>query len=152
MESEPIRPTKKQQELLEYLRIFIVEHGYGPSYREIMLGCNYTSVATVAVHVNNLISRGHLRKNGRSARSLEIVGDTQPSVAKLQTNEIKPAEEKWLTEKIDYIFKQAEQDNKITESVLSNLKTLVEALKVMGLESASLSFKLRLADIKKRII
>ena len=152
MESEPIRPTKKQQELLEYLRIFIVEHGYGPSYREIMLGCNYTSVATVAVHVNNLISRGHLRKNGRSARSLEIVGDTQPSVAKLQTNEIKPAEEKWLTEKIDYIFKQAEQDSKITESVLSNLKTLVEALKVMGLESASLSFKLRLANIKKRII
>lgn len=152
MESEPIRPTKKQQELLEYLRIFIVEHGYGPSYREIMLGCNYTSVATVAVHVNNLISRGHLRKNGRSARSLEIVGDTQPSVAKLQTNEIKPAEEKWLTEKIDYIFKQAEQDSEITESVLSNLKTLVEALKVMGLESASLSFKLRLADIKKRII
>ena len=152
MESEPIRPTKKQQELLEYLRIFIVEHGYGPSYREIMLGCNYTSVATVAVHVNNLISRGHLRKNGRSARSLEIVGDTQPSVAKLQTNEIKPAEEKWLTEKIDYIFKQAEQDSEITESVLSNLKTLVEALKVMGLESASLSFKLRLANIKKRII
>ena len=152
MESEPIRPTKKQQELLEYLRIFIVEHGYGPSYREIMLGCNYTSVATVAVHVNNLISRGHLRKNGRSARSLEIVGDTQPNVPKLQTNEIKPAEEKWLTEKIDYIFKQAEQDSKITESVLSNLKTLVEALKVMGLESASLSFKLRLANIKKRII
>ena len=152
MESEPIRPTKKQQELLEYLRIFIVEHGYGPSYREIMLGCNYTSVATVAVHVNNLISRGHLRKNGRSARSLEIVGDTQPSVPKLQTNEVKPADEKWLTEKIDYIFKQAEQDSKITESVLSNLKTLVEALKVMGLESASLSFKLRLANIKKRII
>jgi SOS-response transcriptional repressor LexA len=146
-----VRPTKKQQLLLEFLQTFIAEHGYGPSYREIMAGCNYTSVATVAVHVNNLIARGHLRKNGRSARSLEIVGDLKLAIPKLQTNEIKPAEEKWLTEKIDYMFKQAEEDTNITIESINNLKILVDALKVMGLESVSLSFNSRLNDLKKRV-
>ncbi len=148
---KPVRPTKKQQELVEYLQKFIVEHGYGPSYREIMVGCNYTSVATVAVHVKNLIARGQLRKNGRSARSLEIVGDLKSSTAKLQTNEIKPAEEKWLTEKIDYMFKQLEENTIITSDSLNNLKILVDGLKVMGLENVALSFNTRLSDIKKRL-
>ena len=54
-EPKTIRPTKKQRELLTYIENFINEHGYSPSYREIMAGQNYTSVATVALHVNNLI-------------------------------------------------------------------------------------------------
>ena len=57
-----VRPTKKQRELLGYIEAFIAEHGYSPSYREIMNGLSYTSVATVALHVHNLIKRGHLRK------------------------------------------------------------------------------------------
>ena len=68
-----VRPTKKQRQLLEYIAGFIDEHGYSPSYREIMNGCDYTSVATVALHVNSLIKRGHLRKRDHSARSLEVV-------------------------------------------------------------------------------
>src|ERR1700749_1270636 len=68
-----VRPTKKQKELLTFIEGFINEHGYSPSYREIMNGLNYTSVATVALHVGNLISRGHLRKRDHSARSLEVV-------------------------------------------------------------------------------
>ena len=62
-----IRPTKKQKELLAYIQIFIEQHGYSPSYREIMNGLHYTSVATVSLHVNNLIKRGHLRKRDHSA-------------------------------------------------------------------------------------
>ncbi len=150
-ENKSLRPTKKQQMLLEYLQTFIVEHGYGPSYREIMVGCNYTSVATVAVHINNLIIRGHLRKNGRSARSLEIVGDVTPVAPKLQTNEIKPVEEKWLTDKIDYQFKQIEQSTEVSQIQLNNLKTLIESLNILGLSSASSAFNVRLGDIKKRI-
>ena len=65
-----VRPTKKQHDLLEFIEAFIAQHGYSPSYREIMNGLNYTSVATVALHVNSLIKRGHLAKRDRSARSL----------------------------------------------------------------------------------
>ena len=49
--SVPVRPTKKQKELLSFIEAFINEHGYSPSYREIMNGLSYTSVATVALHV-----------------------------------------------------------------------------------------------------
>ncbi len=153
MEEKTItRPTKKQQQLLEFIENFINEHGYGPSYREIMSGCSYTSVATVAVHVNNLITRGHLRKNGRSARSLEIVNPSLSSTPKLQTNAITPAEEKWLIEKVSYLFKQAEEGQVITGSQLSDLQTLVNSLKILGLEGASFSFIDRLNQLKQRII
>src|SRR5579884_2180434 len=106
-EKQTVRPTKKQKELLSFIETFIGEHGYSPSYREIMAGLNYTSVATVALHVNSLIKRGHLVKRDRSARSLEVV--SRSDITKLATNQISPAEEKWLVEKIHYFFANAEQ-------------------------------------------
>ncbi len=51
-DSVVIRPTMRQKQLLQFIAEFIAEHGYSPSYREIMRGCGYTSVATVALHVN----------------------------------------------------------------------------------------------------
>ena len=48
--SNSTRPTKKQKLLLEYIEAFIAQHGYSPSYREIMNGVGYSSVATVAAH------------------------------------------------------------------------------------------------------
>lgn len=144
------RPTKKQRELLTFIQEFVTQHGYGPSYREIMAGCNYSSVATVALHVGNLIKRGHLRKNGRSARSLEVV-DAQDVPEKIQTNEVKPAEEKWLIEKIDYRFSQAEAVPATTQAELDNLYVLVGSLKVLGLEGAASSFALRLTELKKKL-
>lgn len=67
------RPSKKQQELFEFIDSFIKNHGYGPSYREIMRALDYKSVSTVAVHVDGLITRGLLQKKDNSARSLEVV-------------------------------------------------------------------------------
>ncbi len=147
--SPQVRPTKKQQELLLYIQEFVIAHGYGPSYREIMRGCNYTSVATVALHVNNLVARGHLIKKGRSARSLEVVNAPELP-EKLHTNDIKPADEKWLTDKIDYKFKQAEDSIEILPTTIEELQVLIASLKVLGLEGASSSFALRLTKLKKK--
>ncbi len=72
-QSAAINPTKKQYELLLFIDNFIKDNGYGPSYREIMRALNYKSVSTVAVHIDSLISRGHLRKRDNSARSLEVI-------------------------------------------------------------------------------
>ena len=91
---EKTRPTKKQKELLEFIEGFINQHGYSPSYREIMTGLNYNSVATVSLHINNLIKRGHLLKRDHSARSLEVASPSENP--KITTNTVKPAEEKWL--------------------------------------------------------
>ena len=144
-----IRPTKKQRELLTFIAAFINEHGYSPSYREIMQGLNYTSVATVALHVNNLITRGHLRKRDRSARSLEVVEPL--GLPKVTSNEIKPGEEKWLVGKIEHLFKQAEQAAGVSQSDIDQLYVLVGALKVLNLEGAAQSFIPRLSSLKSHM-
>lgn len=145
--SDKVRPTKKQYELLRFVETFVAEKGYGPSYREIMAGCDYTSVATVALHVNNLIKRGHLRKKDRSARSLEVVDKSELPEPKIQTNQIKPSEEKWLVEHVEYLFTQAE-NSRPTDVEMDNLYVLVGALKVLGLEGAANSFIPRLSKLK----
>lgn len=146
--SETIRPTKKQRQTLTYIEEFIGEHGYSPSYREIMTGCNYTSVATVSLHVNNLIKRGHLRKRDHSARSLEVVkSDYQDN---FKTSKIEDAEEKWLVKKVDYYFSRAEQEGKLPDQQLDQLYVLVGSLKVLGLEGAAQSFMPRLAELKRK--
>ncbi len=133
-----VRPTKKQRELLTFIEHFIVEHGYSPSYREIMAGCDYTSVATVALHVNSLITRGHLRKREHSARSLEVVNPNE--AAKLASNEIKPADEKWLIQKVEFYFVKLEQAAIVEQAQLDELYVLIGALKVLGLAGAAQSF------------
>lgn len=146
---ETIRPTKKQTELLDYIGAFISEHGYSPSYREIMNGLNYNSVATVALHVTSLIKRGHLRKRDRSARSLELVEGTEKPA--LTTNQIKPGEEKWLVAKIDHYFQIAEQSGQLEPRHLDELYVLIGALKVLGLDGAAQSFIPRLTAVKSKM-
>ncbi len=139
---QPIRPTKKQRELLAFINDFIEKHGYSPSYREIMTGLNYTSVATVALHVNSLIKRGQLKKRDRSARSLEVISGNPNPV--LLTNEVKPNQEKWLVEKVEHAFRVVEGSAVHTTQEIEDLQLLVGALRVLGLEGASQSFLNRL--------
>ncbi len=148
-ENQTLRPTKKQKELLTYIEGFIAEHGYSPSYREIMTGLNYTSVATVSLHVGNLITRGHLRKRDKSARSLEVVQMAEPT--KVTSNQIAPGEEKWLVEKVEHAFAQVENlGGELLESSFDHLYVLIGALKVLGLEGAAQSFMPRLSALKQR--
>ena len=144
--ADSIRPTKKQQQLLRYIGAFIAEQGYSPSYREIMKGCGYNSVATVALHVDSLIKRGHLRKRDRSARSLEVV-DAKIE-AKVSSNKISESQEKWLVEKVDHYFKQVEQASDAAPHKVDELYVLVGALKVLGLEGAASAFIARLTAMK----
>ena len=145
--SVTIRPTKKQQALLEFIAQFIAEHGYSPSYREIMTGLGYTSVATVALHVNNLIKRGHLQKRERSARSLEVV--SEEGEKQLLTNQIKVTEEKWLVDIVEARFYGVENCRQPQAKDIDSLYVLVGALKVLGFEGAVQSFIPRLASIGK---
>ena len=148
-EATTVRPTKKQKELLTFIEGFIAEHGYSPSYREIMNGLNYTSVATVSLHVGNLIKRGHLRKRDRSARSLEVVHTTD--TGKITTNQVAPGEEKWLVEKVEHAFQQLENlGGELKEASIDHLYVLVGALKVLGLDGAAQSFIPRLTALKER--
>lgn len=148
-EKQTTRPTKKQKELLTFIEQFIAEHGYSPSYREIMTGLNYTSVATVSLHVNNLIKRGHLNKKDRSARSLEVIAAEEK--LKVTSNQVAPGEEKWLVEKVEHAFQQVETAGaELAENSLDHLYVLIGALKVLGLDGAAQSFMPRLTALKQK--
>lgn len=72
--------TKKQKHMLDFIRQFESEFGYSPTFREMMEGLNYSSVATVAQHVENLLAKGFLHKGNNEARSIQLVDadvDTQ---------------------------------------------------------------------------
>lgn len=136
------RSTKRQKELLEFVDMFIKEHGYGPSYREIMRALGYKSVSTVATHIDGLIAKGYLRKTTHSARSLEVVtskygsGDAKvaaPSAAK----------ERWLVEAVEARFAQYDAHN--TPQLLDELFVLVGALKVLGFDGAYEAMRVKLA-------
>jgi SOS-response transcriptional repressor LexA len=111
-----IRPTKKQRELLEFIDGFIKQHSYSPSYREIMSGLAYTSVATVALHVNSLIKRGHLAKRTGKARSLEVV--------KHQEVDEDVEHRKWVKRKVAAYLKLIEDGKK--ESVGQEVQLVLE--------------------------
>jgi SOS-response transcriptional repressor LexA len=146
-----IRPTKKQRELLTFIEVFIGEHGYSPSYREVMSGLGYTSVASVALHINSLIKRGHLRKRDRSARSLEVV-KVKSSSSESLIGPVSEGQEKWLAIQIDFYFQTAEKSKALSQRQLDELYVLVGALRVLGLEGAAQSFLPRLAELKNRLI
>ena len=65
--------TKKQQAVLNFLEDFTEENGYSPSYREIQAGLGLSSVSAVAEHIDNMVSKGILRKVPGAARSLEVL-------------------------------------------------------------------------------
>jgi SOS-response transcriptional repressor LexA len=138
-DTKKTRPTKKQHELLEYLREFISEHGYSPSYREVMKGCNYTSVATVALHINNLIKRGHVVKRDKSARSLEVVS------GKVESKDSKSNHKNELVKEIESRFKKLEKE--VTEEVLNEVYVLVGALKILGHPDASRAYATRINSL-----
>jgi len=140
-------PTKRQRELLEFIKHFISEKGYGPSYREIMRGLDYKSVSTVAIHVNNLIIEGYLKKTDRSARSLEVVGEN--TINKVKLDEISPAQEKWLIDFVSAKFKQVEKSPDQTQ--VDELFVLVGALSILGFYEATESFKAKLKLIGKGV-
>ena len=145
-----IRPTMRQKQLLQFIADFISEHGYSPSYREIMRGCGYTSVATVALHVNSLIKRGHLVKRDNSARSLEVISVESDDML-IDTENISASDEKWLVKIIDAKFKLAEHAGRIEQQDMDSLYVLVGALRVLGLDGAYSSFLPRIAVLRERV-
>ena len=78
-----IKLTKKQLAVLNFLEDFTEENGYSPSYREIVSGLGLSSVSAVAEHIDNLVSKGVLKKVPGAARSLEILDYKHEETVKL---------------------------------------------------------------------
>ncbi|UTX51398.1 hypothetical protein KI440_00320 [Candidatus Saccharibacteria bacterium TM7i] len=136
------RSTKRQKELLEYVDKFIKEHGYGPSYREIMRALGYKSVSTVAIHIDGLIAKGYVRKTSHSARSLEVI-TSRYGAGDIPVSKPSAAKEKWLVEAVEARFGQYDQNK--DAGVLDELYVLIGALKVLGFDGAYEAMRAKLA-------
>ncbi len=64
--------TKRQSEIFDYIKDFILKHDYAPSYREIAEHFNLASIATVAEHIESLKEKEYLRGDLSGARSLQL--------------------------------------------------------------------------------
>jgi repressor LexA len=65
--------TKRQNEILAYLRGHIAEHGYAPSFEEIAEQFTFASLATVHEHLTNLERKGYIRRQYNESRSIEVL-------------------------------------------------------------------------------
>jgi repressor LexA len=65
--------TRRQREVLDFVRQFLAERGYSPSLEEIGEHFGLSSVATVHKHVQHLVEKGYLRKAWNRSRSVEPV-------------------------------------------------------------------------------
>ncbi|MCL2038568.1 hypothetical protein FWG86_01535 [Candidatus Saccharibacteria bacterium] len=86
-----MKPTKKQQQILDYIEQFRAEQGVAPTYREIMFGLGYSSVATVAEHIQNLTAKGLLLKEDFAARSVAVPRESVLEVDFLQEISVRRA-------------------------------------------------------------
>lgn len=65
--------TPKQLAILEYIQLFIDQHHYSPSYREIMDHFQLTSPGSVYKHIRTLQKKGALSADKHSHRSIKPI-------------------------------------------------------------------------------
>ena len=69
--------TKRQEEVLTFIKKYSAEHGYPPAIREICDGVGLSSPATVFVHVKNLENKGYLKTENNKFRAIELLVDNE---------------------------------------------------------------------------
>ncbi len=65
--------TKRQRQILDFVKQFIEEKGYSPSLEEIGAAFGLTSPATVHKHVQNLMEKKLLKRGWNRSRSIEVL-------------------------------------------------------------------------------
>ena len=68
--------SKKQQEMLEYIKNQILQRGFPPAVREICEAVNLKSTSSVHSHLETLEKNGYIRRDPTKPRAIEILDDT----------------------------------------------------------------------------
>jgi repressor LexA len=69
------RISKKQQEILDYIKNEILNRGVPPAVREICEAVNLKSTSSVHSHLEALEKNGYIRRDATKPRAIEIVDD-----------------------------------------------------------------------------
>lgn len=68
--------SKKQQEILEYIKEEILKRGYPPAVREICNAVGLSSTSSVHAHLETLEKNGYIRRDPTKPRAIEICDDS----------------------------------------------------------------------------
>ena len=68
--------SKKQSEILEFLKSEILTRGYPPSVREICEAVHLKSTSSVHSHLETLEKNGYIRRDPTKPRAIEIIDDS----------------------------------------------------------------------------
>ena len=69
--------TKRQEDILNYIKKYIVNHGYPPTVREIGKELDLSSPATIHTHLSNLEKKGYIRKEETKNRAIELLVENE---------------------------------------------------------------------------
>lgn len=69
------RISKKQQEILDYIKNEILNRGFPPAVREICEAVNLKSTSSVHSHLEALEKNGYIRRDATKPRAIEILDD-----------------------------------------------------------------------------
>lgn len=69
--------TKRQDEILQFIKKHIVNNGYPPTVREIGSSLGLSSSATIHSHLSNLEEKGYIKKDTNKNRALELLIDNE---------------------------------------------------------------------------
>ena len=67
--------SKKQQEILDYIKSEILNRGFPPAVREICNAVHLKSTSSVHSHLETLEKNGYIRRDPTKPRAIEIVDD-----------------------------------------------------------------------------
>jgi len=69
--------TKKQKEILDFIKGYLKDNDYSPSLKEIGKKFKLSSIATVHQHIENLKQKGYLNKEKNHHRSIKLSSNTR---------------------------------------------------------------------------
>jgi repressor LexA len=72
--------SKREKDILRYVRATVERHGFPPSIREIGAKFDIRSTNGVRYYLQRLESKGYIRRNPRISRGIELVGHAIASV------------------------------------------------------------------------
>ncbi len=70
------RITKKQEEILEYIKNELLERGFPPTVREICQAVKLKSTSSVHSHLESLEKNGYIRRDPTKPRAIEILDES----------------------------------------------------------------------------
>ncbi|MCH7762212.1 MAG: hypothetical protein IIB95_00545 [Candidatus Marinimicrobia bacterium] len=96
--------TPKQKAVFQYIKIYLKENNFSPTFEEIAHYFGYRSKGTVYKHIKALKQKGLIRQDWNRVRSIKLSGEKKETIDMLPVKgKWKRGQIKWLEQPYNYI-------------------------------------------------